>query len=545
MQPPKEAGTQMRIITRDQQQQRQSAQERQPVWPPVTHDDRFFDGTSTPRTISPRRWLAEGAVHSERILSDSIDSTRTLMGPQISILRDDNRRVTWAVTSEMSERGSGHRRLLLHKFPGAWPTAKTPASSEHRALIEGPLWRHHIALNKFTGEVTTTWITGNAEASQLWVNEKVIETTATLPDFPFFEFSQPPIGHVPRSAPPFALLGYKCRKTGAIFIRRMDGETVEAEVKLNVGATVGGISFAICKDTVLVRVDVLEDGELVPVLIQSTDAGRTFQAPKRIDLSSYEKGFKVVPGFTRPVVDVGGHFHAPIHVRSGKESVALNYVVREDALVEAIRVRDSGDGRSARYGGVAKISLEVFPATLGNPNAYGNGVSDGHGLIMVMNEGGRLYSSNSSAGGMYYPPSAHLNYEMPLISVFATTECYTSGLKPNYVSMDYMYLETDADGFPISSRLHIETWDMPLPVPAITAVSKGSEILVTAEADTDLEPGHVTFSFDDPSITVTDVKVTGLRTATVKADTDQLKGKTLQVDVDALFHRHYGEAVIQ
>ncbi len=412
-------------------------------------------------------------------------------------------------------------------------------------MTEGPLWRHHIALNKFTGEVTTTWITGSEEVSQLWVNGKAIETKALLPDFPFFEFSQPPIGHVPRSKPSFALLGYKCRKTGTIFVRRVVGEMIEAEVNLNVGTTVGGVSFAIYKDTVLARVDVLEDGKLIPVLIQSTDAGRTFMSPKRIDLSGYGGDFKVVPGLTRPVVDLGGHFHAPIHVRSGDESVALNYVVREDALVEAIRVRIPEDGRSAVYGGVSKISQEVFPATLGNPNAYGNGVSDGHGLIMVMNECGRLYSSNSSAGGMFYPPSAHLNYEMPLVSVFATTECYTSGLKPNYVSMDYLYLETDADGFPISSRLRFETWDMPLPVPTITAVHKGSEILVTVEADTDMEPGQVTFSFDDPSITITDVQVTGLRTATVKTDTDQLKGKTLQVDVDALFHRHYGEAVIQ
>lgn len=104
----------------------------------------------------------------------------------------------------------------------------------------------------------------------------------------------------------------------------------------------------------------LENGKLVPVLIQSNDAGRTFEAPRRIDLSVYEAGFDVVPGFTRPVVDVGGHFHAPIHVRDGKESVALNYVVREDALVEAIRVRAAEDGPSARYGGVAKISQEVF-----------------------------------------------------------------------------------------------------------------------------------------------------------------------------------------
>jgi hypothetical protein len=30
----------------------------------------------------------------------------------------------------------------------------------------------------------------------------------------------------------------------------------------------------------------------------------------------------------------------------------------------------------------------------------------------------------------------------------------------------------------------------------------------------------------------------------VKTDTKELEGKTIQVDVDALFHRHYGEAVI-
>jgi hypothetical protein len=85
---------------------------------------------------------------------------------------------------------------------------------------------------------------------------------------------------------------------------------------------------------------------------------------------------------------------------------------------------------------------------------------------------------------------------------------------------------------------------MPLPVPSISAISKGSEVFVTVQSDTDLEPGHVTFRFDDPSIRITDARVTGLRTATVKTDTDALKGKTIQVDVDALFHRHYGEAII-
>ena len=75
----------MRIITRNDQRQLHASKVRQPVWPPQVLDDRFFDGTATPRTTSSRRWLAEGTVHHERILSDSIDSTRYFMGPQISI----------------------------------------------------------------------------------------------------------------------------------------------------------------------------------------------------------------------------------------------------------------------------------------------------------------------------------------------------------------------------------------------------------------------------------------------------------------------------
>jgi hypothetical protein len=137
-----------------------------------------------------------------------------------------------------------------------------------------------------------------------------------------------------------------------------------------------------------------------------------------------------------------------------------------------------------------------------------------------------------------------LNYEMPLIAAYATSECYTSGLKPNYVSMDYLYLETDSIGYPISSSLHLETWDMPLPVPQIVAKSEGSQVHVEVVADTDVEPGHVTFSFDDPSIVIKATKVTGLRTAVVETNTTDLAGHTLRVDVDALFHRHYGEAVI-
>lgn len=537
----------MRVINRDDQSELYNKVTNQQRWPQRPLSDDFFDGVSTPRPITSQTWLAEGDVHRERILSAHIDSTRYFVGPQISILRDDNRRITWAATVETPQSGFGPRQLMLHKFPGSWPISKIAPSPEHKQLAKGDIWRYYITLNKFTGEVTTTWITRSRQGQQIWMNGQALETEAVQPDFPFFEFSQPPIGHVPSEEPPFGILGYKCRKSGQIFIRRMASEKLGKEVKLKVGSTLGGISFAISGETVLARVDVLDGDDLVPTLITSKDSGKTFRDPVRLDMSQYEQGFKVVPGYTRPVVDVGGHLHVPIHVSDGRESVALNYVVREDALVEAIRVHGGNPVSDPDASNLAhsKASLEIFPATLGNPNAYGDSVTDGHGLIMVLSTEGRLYSSNSSAGGMYYPEPSLLNYEMPLIAAFATSECYTSGLKPNYVSMDYLYLETDALGRPISSRLHLETWDMPLPEPQIAAKSQGSQVNVEIIADADVEDGHVTFSFDDPSIVITDSKVTSLRSAVVDTNRTDLAGHTLMVDVDALFHRHYGEAIIR
>lgn len=361
-----------------------------------------------------------------------------------------------------------------------------------------------------------------------------MQTQAQEPDFPFYAFSQPPIGHVVTNAAPFSVLSYKCRKTGRLFVRRAESGKLGTETEFKIGDLVGGLSFAIFEEKVVARADLLKAGKVVPVLLVSTDSGHTFSAPQEIDLSHYEHGFEVAPGYTEPVVDIGGNFHAPIIASNGKESVALNYVLKENALVEAIRVTGARP-----FGG-----QEVFPATVGNPDPYGNGVSDGFGLIMVLETEGRLFSSNSSAGGIFYPPSVQLNHEMPLVARFAATECYGSGARPNIVSMDYIYIEADSRGAPTPSVAHLETWDMPLPIPKARATSKGSRVEVTVLSDADFEPGKVNFRFDDPSINVTDVRVTGLRTAEIETDRKDLKGKTLFFDVDTIFHRHYGEALI-
>lgn len=134
---------------------------------------------------------------------------------------------------------------------------------------------------------------------------------------------------------------------------------------------------------------------------------------------------------------------------------------------------------------------------------------------------------------------------MPLVCDFSASECYGSGLTPNVVSMDYLVVEADAVGRPRSGEVFIETWDMPLPLPKASARANGSRVDVEILNDADLEPGKVTFGFDDPTVNVTDVRISDLRHATVHTDREDLMGKTLTFDVLTLFHRHYGEALVE
>ena len=158
-----------------------------------------------------------------------------------------------------------------------------------------------------------------------------------------------------------------------------------------------------------------------------------------IDLAQYEQGFEVAPGYTEPVVDIGGNFPCSHHRQQWQG-------VRGAQLRPQRRCACRGhpvDGASPAG------SLEVFPATVGNPGPYGSGVTDGFRLIMVLGTEGRLFASNSSAGGIFFPKSIQLNHEMPLVAAFSATECYGGGEKPNFVSMDYIYVKADSRNVPI------------------------------------------------------------------------------------------------
>jgi hypothetical protein len=86
---------------------------------------------------------------------------------------------------------------------------------------------------------------------------------------------------------------------------------------------------------------------------------------------------------------------------------------------------------------------------------------------------------------------------------------------------------------------------MPLPVPLATAKAKGKSVAVAILNDADLEPGKVTFDFDDPGVAIVDVTVNDLRSATDRTDRSDLRGKRISFDVLTQFHRHYGEALIE
>jgi hypothetical protein len=485
--------------------------------------DAYFDGEPLPRDTAPRHWLLEGDVHQVRKVGRS-DNTRYLVGPQVTVLRDDMRRLTWAAVEE-------NGRVVLTKY--AQPAA-TASELARETVAEGDIRRFHIALNKYTGRVSTTWVA--AQGSELWHDGSRVETSESGLDFPFFAYSQVPIGLIQVEEPAYGVLGYKSRDSGRVYIRRVEGSDVGPEQAIAEGEeTVGGVSFGVTGDDVLARVDLVRDGKIVPALVESSDGGRSFGKPRPIDLSQVDREFVVRPGFQRPIVDKGGAFHVPIGMESESEALTLNNAISGDLLVEAIRV----DGR------LRKGDLEVFPSTLGSGNTFGNGVSDGHGLIMALStEQGYLFTSNSSAGGSHFPHSHLMNHEFPLVADYSASECYSSGLIPNVVSMDYLFVEANHVGRPVSSDVYIETWDMPLPEPRARAKADGGTVRVEILNDADLEPGKVTFGFDDPTVNITGVDIHDLRNATVTTDASDLDGRVLTFDVLTLFHRHYGETTV-
>jgi|GEM_PF-2599468 len=494
-------------------------------------NDAIFDGTPIVPGAVPQNWKLESEVHMSRILSNKIDSTRNFLGPQTNIVRDEIRKVTWAA---FIEKGS----LVLVKI--------SDAGMQRTVLAPANVWRSNIALDKYSGTIRAVWITRNNGMRHIWIDGVQLTTFAADPDFPYLDFNQVSIGRIQDYPPSFGLLSYKDRGTGTIYIRRLDGGGVGMEQEIAAPSTVGGMSFAISGETILVRIDALDTERLVPMIAQSSDGGMTFGSFAAIDLP-YGPGACVIPS-PPPVVDYLGYFHVPVVVANSSTSVAADVVVGE-AVVEAIEVQ--GCVRNS-----SKIALERFPKkpvpVEDGASRFGNGLTDGLGLIMVMESGGLLFTSNSQAGGIHFPPGAHLNHEMPKIACYDSTECYTGGARANTVSMDYIYLEVDPEtDQPVCGDLHCETWDMPLPEPVVMATANGGVVRVEIVRDANFEPGATSFRFQDHSIGITSVVIHDARHATITTTVSPaggggspLLGKSLEFEVLTTFYHHAGEIQI-
>jgi hypothetical protein len=114
--------------------------------------------------------------------------------------------------------------------------------------------------------------------------------------------------------------------------------------------------------------------------------------------------------------------------------------------------------------------------------------------------------------------------------------------------MDYVFVESDSLGRPLSPTLYVETWDMPLPAPVLVArvVEKAdlSVVEVKIEKDANFEPGRTVFDFSDPLIPIQSVDIREARTALVRIGSGDPRGKVLSFEVNSLFYHHAGSTVV-
>lgn len=490
----------------------------------VLPSDALFDGEPIPGAVTPRDWRPEAAVHGTRSLSRSQGSTRPFLGGQVQIVRDDLRGRTWAGFIE-----GGFGRLVC----------LNDASVQGARFGAGGVDRLHLALDKHSGKVHLVWTEARA-ARALWLDGERVDVGDDEPDFPTFAWAHPPIGHRAPQQPPYGLLGWRDRKSGAVRVQRyVRGKPNGKALTVGHGQLLGGPRLAIHEEEVLLALSTVTRRGCGLALFRSSSAGEDFEmSADEVDARAWGDDAKLVPSLAPPVVDHLGFFHVPFLVRRGEELLAVNYLPGE-ALVEAIQTE--AQHRAA-------VVLEAFPKKPGSASRetprFGDGTTDGLGLIMVVQADGRLLASNSQAGGRHFPPAAVLNHEMPDLAAFAATECYSSGRAANTVSMDYLWLEGDASGAPISPVLHSETWDMPLPVPVVTASWNDRHVHLSIQKDANFMEGQTTFSVDDPHVEIQTARVDGPRRAVLTFWTADLRGRRVSFEVKTPFYHHRGEVVI-
>ncbi|MBP2534875.1 hypothetical protein [Agrobacterium tumefaciens] len=483
--------------------------------------DDLLDGITLRRPDVPAHWINENVVHQAISLSERIADTKYFLGPQVVATRDDVRQLSHILVAEpdclflvTTELGKIRNKAVVHK---------------------GEVRRAHLTLDNFSGVTRVLYSAASGQSYRLYLDGEQLKTESGNIDFPFMAVSQPAKGRTAKEPSKFGLLAYKCRDTGKLYYRNFGSDgAIGPETLLVAPEVVGGLDFAIHEDTVLFHIDAVIEGKLVPMVAKSTDRGVTIPEFQPIDLSGFQPD-AVLPTSAPVARDYHGNFHIPIAALKDDQQHLLD--VHDDHVVETMVLKGKGFG----------YALLVFPkkAMPMDFRGVGDGNTDGIGIIATTIVDGKLMITNSQCGGFKYPKERCVNFEMPQMFAFRATECcYTRAQAANMVSMDYVFIEANHDGDPLSSTLWLETWDMPLPLPKIEATSKGRTVEVSIVRDAWFEEGKTTFSISDPTVSIVSVKFIDERRALLKCDKANLKGKTVNFEMKNFYYWHAGDTVI-
>lgn len=484
-------------------------------------DDRIFDGIALPRTSTAVRWIKENTVHQALKLTSNGATSSPFLSTQVSAVRDEGRGVTHVLTQETDG-------LYLNKVQNVSVLERVRVSDRLSS-------RHTLELRKYDGGVVAAYVAAN----RLHLGNTEVSTSCQCVDFPCLSIDQPPIGQIAVDAPAIGLLSYKCRETNSIYLRTFDPTTltVGPEIHLRVSGSLGGADIVCFGGRCFVRIDVVEEGKVRPLFATCTVSDLSSISLSALNLGGVPYD-EIHPTMCRSFVDHTGSYHTILLATHGHEQSIIDVISNDDLAIAAITLP----------GGIEGASAEAFPKKPGIIQGFrpgfGDGVTDGNGIIISGSAKGNLYSANSQSGGYSYPDAGLLNHEMPKIFAFRTTQCYTRGAAANVVSMDYVFIEADDKGTPVDSTIWLETWDMPLPLPVVRAASAGNSITLAIQKDGWFLPGKTTVGFSDLSVSVVSTKLADDRTLEILVDRPPRSGSTVTFETKNEFLHHAGQATI-
>lgn len=477
--------------------------------------DALLDTQPLPRPVKALRWRSEADVHSGLKITDKLRNTNQFFSSQAILVRDEVRQITWVTTIETDG-------IYLSRVEGTALTSRV-------LLALGTVERATLALVKYSGLPVVAYVLNDAGQKRLFVNDREIQTGAGSPDFPSLAIEQPPIGFAGLNPPKRALLAYKSSTTGHVFSREFDPVSLKfgAEVDLQLPLIFGGISLAVSDGKTVAQAEAIAGDTVVPIIIRSADFLATPTPPTPVDLTTVPHS-AVVPGRARLFIDTTGAVHSSLLVQNGSDFTALDVHLDDDRIVAAV------SGQNA-----AHSVIEAFPKMPSLYDTlrfgYGDGETDGAGVIATLLSTGRLLAANSQSGGYVYPSPTLLNDDMQKMYLHAQTECYTRG-RPNYVSMDYAFVEADEAGEPVSSELWLETWDMPLPVPQIETTWNGDTLQIRILKDGWFFPGQTAFTIEPTIAEITKAEFVDYREMKLEFnDPARVRGTTLTFETKNVF----------